>query len=285
MELNDLKPDNDSKSILDDGAIWQSEHENILADWADKAMCFRWLHNRSNQKFNKLNTIFTIPVIILSTLTGTANFAQDRVPVDYRAMFVMGVGSLNLIAGIISTIQQFLKISELNEAHRVASIAWDKFYRNIKIELAKSPRERIPVTQMMKLTKEEFDRLMETCPQIPQKIVLLFKQTFKTSQEFALIHKPEICDELVPTEKYKYIPKEEPKVEDTNPFKLILNKQRELNSNKNKVNSFINEFQELHGRPPLDDEIIENVTDDTLDEKKVITILNDLNIEKANHKV
>jgi len=284
MELNDLKPDIDNKSILDDGAVWQEEHENILADWADKAMCFRWLHNRSNQKFNKLNTYFTIPVIILSTLTGTANFAQDRVPVDYRSMFVMGVGSLNLIAGIISTIQQFLKISELNESHRVASIAWDKFYRNIKIELAKPPRERIPVTQMMKLTKEEFDRLMETCPQIPQKIVLKFKETFKTSQEFSLIHKPEICDELVPTEKFKYVSKEEPKI-DPSPFKLILNKQREYTTNKVKVNTFINEFKELHGRPPLNDEIIENVSDMSLDEKKIITILNDLNIEKTNNKL
>ena len=284
MELNDLKQESDNKSLLEDGAIWHEEHENILADWADKAMCFRWLHNRSNQKFNRLNTIFTIPVIVLSTLTGTANFAQDRVPVDYRSMFVMGVGSLNLIAGIISTIQQFLKISELNESHRVASIALDKFYRNIKIELAKSPRERIPVTQMMKITKEEFDRLMETCPQIPQKIVLLFKETFKTSQDFALIHKPEICDELVPTSQYKYVSKEEPPV-NTNPFKLILNQQREHKTNKAKVNTFINEFQELHGRPPQEDEIIENVSDDHLDEKKVASIINDLNIENVNKKL
>ena len=62
MELNDLKPENDSKSLMDDGAIWQEEHENILADWADKAMCFRWLHNRSNQKFNKLGMKIDIPI-------------------------------------------------------------------------------------------------------------------------------------------------------------------------------------------------------------------------------
>jgi hypothetical protein len=280
MELPEIK-EIDNKSLLEDGAIWHEEHENILADWADKAMCFRWLHNRSNQKFNKLNTIFTIPVIVLSTLTGTANFAQDRVPVDYRSMFVMSVGSLNLIAGIISTIQQFLKISELNESHRVASIAWDKFYRNIKIELAKSPRERIPVTQMMKLTKEEFDRLMETCPQIPQKIVLLFKETFKSSQDFASIHKPEICDELVPTSQYKYVAKEEPPV-DTNPFKLILNQQREHKTNKTKVENFITNFKELNNRNPLEDEIIENLEDNNLNAKKIQTIILELSTDKSN---
>jgi hypothetical protein len=27
---------------------WTTEHEQILVEWADKAMCYRWLHSRSN---------------------------------------------------------------------------------------------------------------------------------------------------------------------------------------------------------------------------------------------
>ena len=53
----------------------------------------------------------------------------------------MIIGGVNIIAGIAITIQQFLKISELNEAHRVSSISWDKFHRKIKVEHAKSPTE------------------------------------------------------------------------------------------------------------------------------------------------
>jgi hypothetical protein len=114
---------------------WTPEHEKILIEWADKAMCYRWLHSKSNAMFSSLNAWYTIPVIIISTLTGTANFAQERVPIEYQSFFVMIVGAFNITAGIITTIQQFLKITQLNEAHRVSSIAWDKFYRNIKIEL------------------------------------------------------------------------------------------------------------------------------------------------------
>ena len=157
---------------------WKKEHESILIDWADKAMCYRWLHSEAHQQFATYNKYFTIPVIILSTLTGTANFAQDRIPVDFRPYFVMAIGSLNIIAGIISTIQQFLKINELNEAHRVSAISWDKFYRNIKLELAKSRNERMHAYQMLKISKEEFDRLMETSPSIDRKIVEQFNNTF-----------------------------------------------------------------------------------------------------------
>ena len=140
-----------SNSMLD--VVWSVDHENILVEWADKAMCYRWLHGRANASFSKKNTWYTIPVIIISTLTGTANFAQDRVPIEYQGYFVMTVGGFNILAGIITTIQQFLKITQLNEAHRVASIAWDKFYRNIKIELAKHPKERLPVIQFLKMCK------------------------------------------------------------------------------------------------------------------------------------
>ena len=161
LKIEDINP---SSSPVN----WTPEHEQILIEWADKAMCYRWLHAKSNTLFSSLNAWYTIPVIIISTLTGTANFAQERIPLEYQNFYVMAVGAFNILAGIITTIQQFLKITQLNEAHRVSSIAWDKFYRNIKIELAKHPNERIDVRQMIKMSKEEFDRLMVTSPYIPE---------------------------------------------------------------------------------------------------------------------
>ena len=103
---------------------WTPEHEKILIEWADKAMCYRWLHSKANAMFSSLNAWYTIPVIIISTLTGTANFAQERVPREYQSYFVMIVGAFNITAGIITTIQQSLKITQLNEAHRDSSKAW-----------------------------------------------------------------------------------------------------------------------------------------------------------------
>ena len=97
---------------------WSSQLEQILVEWADKAICYRWLHSASHINYSFKNRWYTVPVIIMSTLTGTANFAQERVPEEYQPYFSIGVGSINILAGIITTIQQFLKISELPEAHR-----------------------------------------------------------------------------------------------------------------------------------------------------------------------
>ena len=182
---------------------WNTDHEDILIEWADKAMCYRWLHSRAHAMYSRLNYVYTIPVIIMSTLTGTANFAQSRVPLAYQGYFGMIVGFINILAGIITTIQQFLKITQLNEAHRVSGIAWDKFYRNIKIEIARHPDERMDVNQLLKISKEEFDRLIETSPDIPDKIIDEFKTVFTGSFDYSEIVKPELCGKLVSTERYR----------------------------------------------------------------------------------
>ena len=246
-------------------AEWTLEHERILVEWADKAMCYRWLHSRSNIMYSSLNTWYTIPVIIISTVTGTANFAQERVPLSYQNYFVMVIGAFNILAGIITTIQQFLKITQLNEAHRVASIAWDKFYRNIKIELAKHPDERMNVTQMIKISKEEYDRLMETSPVIPDKIIKKFKMEFKDEGQdiddnkpkiMPKIIKPEICDSLISTDVYRNKWSSE---ENQNKKKnQLMSKEKQ---NLEIITGFQKTFYDLNNREPLNSEIIDNLKD------------------------
>ena len=269
-EQNDNISDNDSKIntlITSKDCEWSVDHERILVEWGDKAMCYRWLHSKSNSLYASLNAWYTIPCIIISTLAGTANFAQQRVPVQYQGLFTMVVGGINILGGIISTIQQFLKITQLNEAHRVSSIAWDKFYRNIKIELAKHPKERMHVIQMIKICKEEFDRLMETSPVIPDKIINEFKSSFKHSNDFEKIVKPEVCDVLTSTENFRN-PwfNDDNKLSRDNEFeqiKQIRNLKKKKINEKNifMVNEFKKVFFNLNQREPLDQEIIDNLND------------------------
>jgi hypothetical protein len=246
---------------------WTPDHETILVEWADKAMCYRWLHTRANAMYSSLNAWYTVPVIIISTLTGTANFAQDRVPANYQGVFVMFVGAFNILAGIISTIQQFLKITQLNESHRVSSIAWDKFYRNIKIELAKHPNERMHAVQMIKMSKEEYDRLMETSPNIPAEIILMFKTSFQNSENYDDIVKPEICDVLVSTDKTKntwHTPENMSlhMKEEIEEIEELANKEKLIKeANLKIVKDFKTLFYRFNNREATDSEIIDNLQD------------------------
>ncbi len=189
---------------------WTEENEKIMAEWCDIAQCYKWLHNRAHQKYSRQHAWFTIPAITLSTISGTASFAQASLPVAYQSFAPMVIGALNIFIGILTTIQQYLKISELNEAHRVAAISWDKFSRNIRIELAKSPTERMDCGSFLKMSRQEFDRMMETSPSIPIPIVQEFTATFEgkpgspARARFDALKKPDICNiiETVKTDMY-----------------------------------------------------------------------------------
>jgi len=261
-EMSSLSPQNATtakKNKSHHHVEWADDHVNILVEWADKALCYRWLHSKSHAEYSVSNARYTIPVIIMSTLAGTANFAQDKFPESIKQYAVMGIGAINLFSGILTTIQQYLKISELNEAHRVASIAWDKFYRNTKVELAKAPEERISVVQMIKHAKEEYDRLIETSPIISEDVIRQFTETFskKDSGEvfgeeemqrqkaFFQLKKPEICNELESTRISVY-----------KGTAQVAPKNNELKNKHKKIQNVLNQFNENMQRKPTVEEIL-----------------------------
>ena len=260
--VNDNKKENNQPTLIN-MEEWCDQHEKILVEWADKALCYRWMHANAQLGYAMKNRWFTIPVIIMSTLTGTANFAQERIPQESQAMYSVIVGSINILAGIITTIQQFLKISELNEAYRVSSISWDKFYRNIKLELSKSREERMPAYQMIKISKEEFDRLMETSPNIDQKIINKFSTTFNKKKDlYNELHKPEICNDITSTKHFVFKETEENIKKKKN--KNMLENIRNNNDYRRKtiqVNDFINTFKLEFKREPSIDELMDNLED------------------------
>ena len=190
-----------------EAAKWTPEQEKILAEWAEKAACYRWLHNKSEKQYRCRNYSFTIPVIILSTLTGTANFAMDSFIPEERKKMAMGViGSINIFAGILSTLQNFLRYAELMEGHRSSGVSWSKFSRNISVELALDQRRRKPAGDFLKICRAEFDRLVEQSPPVDQKIINWFDRQFKDND----IIRPEICNGIKKCNIY--VPSEEEKL-------------------------------------------------------------------------
>jgi len=225
---------------------WKAEEETIIQQWADKAQCYQWMHARCREIYQTKNAWFTIPVIIISTITGTANFAQDRFGDNIKDYVVMSIGTMSIIAGIITTIYQFLKISEYNEGHRVASISWGKFYNNLKTTGLRHPLDRMNPNHAIKMYQDEYDRLKEVSPDILPKILKSFNKKFKKNKELV---KPEIGNKLDSTKVYEMDCEERQKMID--------------NINNVKPNKkFTNTFFNLTGRNPSDEEI-ESVNDST----------------------
>lgn len=183
---------------------WTKQQEQLMAEWADKAGCYRWLHDRCEKKYSMMNMWITVPVIILSTLTGTANFAIDGfVPGDDPEMkkyIQAGIGGVSIFAGILTTLGNFLRFAQGSESHRVAGIAWGKFQRQIAVELAINPNDRLDCMDFLKICRAELDRLIEQSPPIPDDVIKEFKKEFEDKKD---VKKPEICDGMEHTSVFK----------------------------------------------------------------------------------
>ena len=99
-----------------------------MAEWADKAVCYRWMHEKTERIFKTKDMGFMFPVIILSTVTGAANFALDSVLTDpdHKKYAQLALGGLSIATGIISTIANRLGYASGAEAHKGAAIQWGK---------------------------------------------------------------------------------------------------------------------------------------------------------------
>lgn len=174
-----------------------------MAEWADIASCYRWMHDKYEKQATLSNLWITVPVIILSTLTGSASFVMNSLVGDdptANKYAQIGIGGVSIFTGILTTLGNFFRYAQSSEANRVASIAWGKFQRQIAIELALHPNDRIDSMDFLKICRSELDRLIEQSPQIPDNVIRYFEKEFINMPN---LKKPDIAHGIDHTKVFK----------------------------------------------------------------------------------
>ena len=186
------EPEKNEKPPIDH--TWHQQQSKLLQQWAEMSSSYRWIFNKAYIKYKKRNTFFIIPLIIINNLSSTISFSTKKFPISIRPFVPHIVGSLSLIAGILTTIYNFLKISENMEAFRMCSISYGKLSRHISTELNLPVKDRSSGgADMVKFVRLEFDRLVEQAPVIPKHVLIDYESKFKDlglSQPEILVIKP-----------------------------------------------------------------------------------------------
>ena len=169
--------------------VWHEQQETILKAWGEAAACYRYIHHQCFMDYAKTAQRTSLPVIVLSTITGTASFAMESVPENLRPIASQSIGAGNLIAGLIATISTFLKLNENTQAHKLAATNFGKFSRKIRLELALPLKDRTKDgAVMIDEARQEYDRLLEEAPDIPRLQLEAFEREFPGDT----LYKPEI---------------------------------------------------------------------------------------------
>jgi len=219
---------------------WTEQVENIFISWADKAIVYKILHERSYKKNKLKNYAFTIPCVVLSTILASATFAlsgdSNTIPKEYATYAQYGLGGVNIFIGILQTLQNFFKYAQMSEAHDSVSKQWYKLYRVINTELNIARNKRRDADEFMKFARMEFDRLIELSPDIPDNIVKAFKDHYindkaiignivnNNSNNNELLELPDICGTISHTKAYRFDDIEEETEKKVDPFEELVKK-------------------------------------------------------------
>ena len=126
MDLTSLEANKD--------VVWDESLEAIFSELGDEAQINAFLHKKANEYYTKQNIKYQLPIIVLSALSGSGNFISANFP-DYANLIVLGIGGVSIFTSIISSVAQFLKVSQLSENHRISYLSWEKFHSTIKFQL------------------------------------------------------------------------------------------------------------------------------------------------------
>jgi len=171
---------------------WHWAHEDILKEWGEAAACYRYMHYNAFKIFKKKNIHFSLPIIVISTVTGTANFAQTTFPSAWQQFVPSVIGAMNLFTAILTTVMQFLKINELMESHRVSYVSYAKLARSIRLELTLPVSERSQHgSTMVDICGTEYGRLIEQSPTLPTRVIRDFEKEFGVSVKPTGFSRPE----------------------------------------------------------------------------------------------
>jgi hypothetical protein len=167
---------------------WNDNLEKYFADTGEKANCLAWVHKRAEEVYSHRRTFIDLPVIVISSLTGFLSASSTSLFEGQEKMSSILLGVASLLVSVINTIGTYFAWAKRAEAHRLSAIQYARLYRFLAIELNLPREERMTPTDLLKYTKDAYDRLQEVSPLIPPELINEFRKKFGKNAE---ISKPE----------------------------------------------------------------------------------------------
>lgn len=184
---------NDDKRVIH----WSEPIEKVVAEVGEQALCYSWLHATSERKCSRYNNYLVIPVIFLSTLSGTASVATDLFAGWGYAPVIIGLVSISV--GVLQTLNSYFSYGKRAEAHRISHQHYTKLHSFIVVELALPRDERMDAKSLLKVVREQAERLQEVSPALPHSSIDEFKAKFKDVKD---VSKPTVANGIDRVEVY-----------------------------------------------------------------------------------
>jgi len=172
---------------------WTPMLEDYFASTGEKAHCLSWVHKRAEELYSNRRTYIDLPVIILSSVTGFLSVGTTSIFAGHEELASVMLGMMSLIVSILNTTGSYFGWAKRTEGHRISAIHYAKLYRFLSVEMSLPRDERMSPHDLLKYVKENYDRLAEVSPLLPQPVIKMFQERFANETD---ISKPEEANGL-----------------------------------------------------------------------------------------
>jgi hypothetical protein len=157
---------------------WSSQLEDIIAQEGEKCRGLAWIHQKAEMKVSTRNNYIQLPVIVLSTLCGTASVGSSSL-FGGSSVAPTVIGLVSIGVGILNTLGNYFDFAKKSESHRIAHLHYSKLFSQINVEMSLPREERSPPAVILKTLRDTMERLAETTPSVPQEIIKQFNDEFE----------------------------------------------------------------------------------------------------------
>jgi len=180
---------------------WNDSLETLVAEEAEKCGGLSWLHAECERYFSWHTNMVALPVIILSTVNGFLSGSSQTIFTNPELSSI-SLGVVSLFTGVLSTVGSYFAWAKRTEAHRISSIQYQKVSKFLTIELSLPKGERVAAKDILKITRDQIERLMEISPAVPELILKKYHAKFK---DVVGIAQPELIEGLRKVKVNKYV--------------------------------------------------------------------------------
>lgn len=174
---------------------WNHRLEEYFASTGEKAHCLSILHKQAESIYDRRKIWIDIPVIVGSGVIAFLNAGSSAMFENQAQLSSIALGVGSLAVGILNTVGSYFQWSKRAEGHRIASIQYSKLFRFLNVEMSLPRQERMTPKELLKWTKDQYDRLQEISPIIPHELITQFKKDFDKPQ-YANVSRPEEANGL-----------------------------------------------------------------------------------------
>lgn len=174
---------------------WNHSLEKLIAEEGEKCTGLAWLYRETERYYSRNNTIIALPVIILSSLTGFVSGSSQTLFPD-PTIASIGLGGVSVFTAILSTVGSYFAWAKRSEASRISALQYSKLQKVIEIEMRLPKNERIRAKDMLKMIRDNVERLLETSPMVPPHIIEQYRRKFvrKDVHDSERVAHPEITN-------------------------------------------------------------------------------------------